>query len=129
MAFVRDHSPPGISIAAGEYAWDLADLARMALLRRRAASRRDAFAAVITAFIRAEGIARANGFRCLRTARLPPRCTRAAPASRSWHMEYFHDHSRIESMLFDGVALPKRRRVAAGLTRDGVGIEFARAPA
>src|SRR4051794_32385075 len=30
MARVREHAPDGLAIAAGEYAWDLADLSRMA---------------------------------------------------------------------------------------------------
>ncbi|HYZ27835.1 MAG TPA: enolase C-terminal domain-like protein [Thermoleophilaceae bacterium] len=105
MAFVRDHSPPGVAIAAGEYAWDLADLARMARCV-------DVLQADVTrcggvsAFIRADGIARAHGIplsaHCAPAASMHACCACESLA----HLEYFHDHVRVERMLFDGVAPP-----------------------
>jgi L-alanine-DL-glutamate epimerase-like enolase superfamily enzyme len=56
MALVRDHAPPGLAIAAGEYAWSLADLARMAAcvdVLQADVTR----CGGITAFMRADGIA------------------------------------------------------------------------
>jgi L-alanine-DL-glutamate epimerase-like enolase superfamily enzyme len=102
---VRDHSPPGVAIAAGEYAWDLADLARMARCV-------DVLQADVTrcggvsAFIRADGIARAHGIplsaHCAPAASMHACCACESLA----HLEYFHDHVRVERMLFEGVAAP-----------------------
>jgi hypothetical protein len=35
--------------------------------------------------------------------------------------EYFHDHVRIEHMLFDGVATPKDGALRPDLSRPGMG--------
>jgi L-alanine-DL-glutamate epimerase-like enolase superfamily enzyme len=128
MAFVREHSPPGIAVAAGEYAWDLADLARMA-------SCVDVLQADLTrcggisAFIRADGIARAHGIP-LSAHCAPAASVHACCACESLlHLEYFHDHKRIESMLFDGAPEPSAGRLRPDRTRHGLGLEFARAAA
>jgi L-alanine-DL-glutamate epimerase-like enolase superfamily enzyme len=105
MALVRDHAPPGLAIAAGEYAWGLADLARMApcvdVLQLDVTR-----CGGITAFMRADGIAQAHGIplsaHCAPTASLPACC--ACESLR--HLEWFHDHVRVESMLFDDVPEP-----------------------
>ena len=40
------------------------------------------------------------------------------------HVEYFHDHVRIESMLFDGFCKPVGGEMRPDLTRPGIGLEF-----
>ena len=42
------------------------------------------------------------------------------------HLEYFHDHVRIESMLFDGVRSPVNGELSPDLSRPGLGIELKR---
>jgi L-alanine-DL-glutamate epimerase-like enolase superfamily enzyme len=123
MAFVREHAPNGLAIAAGEYAWDLADLARMApcvdVLQADVTR-----CGGITAFIRADGIARAHGIP------LSAHCAPAlsAHACCAWeslaHLEYFHDHTRIESMLFDGVLSPEGGTLTPDCGRPGLGLEL-----
>jgi L-alanine-DL-glutamate epimerase-like enolase superfamily enzyme len=128
MAFVRDHAPAGMAIAAGEYAWDLADLARMApcvdVLQADVTR-----CGGVTAFIRADGIARAHGIplsaHCAPAASLHPCCA----CESLIHLEYFHDHTRIESMLFDGVPDPHAGMLRPHLDRSGLGLAFARAAA
>jgi hypothetical protein len=62
---------------------------------------------------------------CAPSIHAHPAC--AAPPLR--HIEYFHDHVRIESMLFDG-ALPARDgALHPDLSRPGLGLEFKRADA
>jgi L-alanine-DL-glutamate epimerase-like enolase superfamily enzyme len=46
----------------------------------------------------------------------------AAPHFR--HLEWFHDHVRIEHMLFDGSPQVKDGAIAPDLTRPGMGLEF-----
>jgi L-alanine-DL-glutamate epimerase-like enolase superfamily enzyme len=128
MAFVRDHGPPGLAVAAGEYAWDLADLARMARcvdVLQADVTR----CGGVTAFIRADGIARAHGIplsaHCAPAASLHACCACESLA----HLEYFHDHTRIESMVFDGVPDAHSGFLRPNLDRAGLGLEFARAAA
>jgi hypothetical protein len=45
------------------------------------------------------------------------------------HVEYFHDHARIEHMLFDGVLTPAGGCLRPDLTRPGLGIELKEADA
>jgi L-alanine-DL-glutamate epimerase-like enolase superfamily enzyme len=128
MAFVRDHSPPGIAVAAGEYAWDLADLARMAncvdVLQADVTR-----CGGVTAFIRADGIARAHGIplsaHCAPAASVPACCA----CESLLHLEYFHDHTRIESQLFDGAPSPDGGRLEPAADRHGLGLTLAKATA
>jgi hypothetical protein len=45
------------------------------------------------------------------------------------HLEYFHDHVRIESMLFDGVLEPIGGELVPDRARCGHGLELKRADA
>jgi hypothetical protein len=45
------------------------------------------------------------------------------------HLEYFHDHVRIESMFFEGVRSPVEGKLFPNLSQPGMGIEFKRADA
>ena len=40
------------------------------------------------------------------------------------HLEYFHDHVRIEQMFFDGVTPPVNGELRPDLSRPGIGIEL-----
>jgi hypothetical protein len=40
------------------------------------------------------------------------------------HLEYFHDHVRIEQMLFDGSPKPQSGMLAPDLTRPGLGLDL-----
>jgi hypothetical protein len=45
------------------------------------------------------------------------------------HLEYFHDHVRIEHLLFDGVATPRKGELYPDLSRPGNGLELKRSEA
>ena len=45
------------------------------------------------------------------------------------HLEYFHDHVRIESMLLDGVPEPEDGALRPDLSRPGHGLELRRTDA
>ena len=66
---------------------------------------------------------------------LMPLSTHCAPAlhlhpacalKRLRHVEYFHDHVRIERMLFDGVPDPRDGALRPDLSRAGMGLDFKR---
>ena len=42
------------------------------------------------------------------------------------HLEYFHDHQRIEQMFFDGALTPASGSLRPDLSRPGMGLEFKR---
>jgi hypothetical protein len=50
----------------------------------------------------------------------------AGSAKMLRHMEYFHDHVRIERMLFDGTTDPQDGTLAPDRERPGIGLEFKR---
>jgi len=45
------------------------------------------------------------------------------------HAEYFHDHVRIENILFDGVLQPVNGALQPDLSRPGMGLELKRTEA
>jgi len=45
------------------------------------------------------------------------------------HVEYFHDHARLESMLFDGAPEPEDGALRPDRSRPGMGLTFKRADA
>jgi L-alanine-DL-glutamate epimerase-like enolase superfamily enzyme len=45
------------------------------------------------------------------------------------HLEWFHDHVRIERLLFDGSVEPERGYLQPDLDRPGLGLELKRADA
>ena len=47
-------------------------------------------------------------------------------APRLAHIEYFHDHVRIENMLFDGVVQPRHGNLQPDLSRPGNGLQIKR---
>jgi hypothetical protein len=50
----------------------------------------------------------------------------ALAAPRLRHLEWFHDHVRIEHMLFDGAPVARNGEIRADLTRPGHGLVFKR---
>ena len=54
-----------------------------------------------------------------------PSCS-LAPVS---HVEYFHDHVRIEHLLFDGAPTPLDGILYSDLSRPGMGLEVKRSDA
>jgi L-alanine-DL-glutamate epimerase-like enolase superfamily enzyme len=50
----------------------------------------------------------------------------ACAAPRFRHLEWFHDHVRIEHMLFDGAPRAKDGLIRPDLSRPGLGLEFKR---
>jgi L-alanine-DL-glutamate epimerase-like enolase superfamily enzyme len=45
------------------------------------------------------------------------------------HLEYFHDHVRVENMLFDGTLRPEGGYLRPDPSRPGLGLELKRSEA
>ena len=125
LRFVRDHTPGGCAIAAGEYGYNLPYFG--AMLRAEAV---DVLQADVT---RCGGITNFLQVGALAAANQIPFSSHCAP---SIHLhaalttpnfsiaEYFHDHIRIESMLFDGISPPRDGYLAPDLSRPGLGFDL-----
>jgi L-alanine-DL-glutamate epimerase-like enolase superfamily enzyme len=125
LRLLRDRAPAGMAITAGEYGYDLPYFERML-----AAGAVDVLQADgtrcggITGLMRAEALCEARcidfSAHCAPSLHLHPAC--ALP--RMKHIEFFHDHDRIERLLFDGVVEPKQGKLAPDLTRPGHGLSL-----
>jgi L-alanine-DL-glutamate epimerase-like enolase superfamily enzyme len=127
LALVRSRAPAGMEIAAGEYGFDPFYFRRMVEAGAVDVLQADATRALgITGFLRAADLADAWNLplssHCAPAIHLAAAC--AAP--RLVHMEWFHDHVRIEQMLFEGAPRVKDGHIAPDLSRPGHGLEFKR---
>jgi L-alanine-DL-glutamate epimerase-like enolase superfamily enzyme len=127
LAAVRLGLPAGIELAAGEYAYDHWYALRLAAAGAVDVLQLDATRCCgITGFLAAAAVADAHHLPV--SAHTAPALHRpvclAAPRLR--HLEWFHDHVRIEAMLFDGAPEPSDGTIAADPSRPGNGLVFKR---
>ncbi|MEO6802897.1 MAG: enolase C-terminal domain-like protein [Granulicella sp.] len=126
LHLLRNRAPAGMDIAAGEYGWNTLYLKRMIDAEAVDVIQADATrCGGVTGFMDAAAIADAHPLpisaHCGPTIHMHLAC--AARSLR--HVEYFHDHVRIESMLFDGFRPAQSDGcMHPDLTRPGIGIEF-----
>ena len=105
LAAVRRQVLP--DVAAGEYSWSLADSARLIAAGAVDCLQLDVTrCGGVTEFLRGSALAAAHNLQvsghC--APNLHARVGAAVPNLR--HVEYFHDHQRIERLLFDGALDP-----------------------
>jgi L-alanine-DL-glutamate epimerase-like enolase superfamily enzyme len=124
LAELRGRTPAGMAIAAGEYAWSSIECHR--LLEAGAV---DVLQADVT---RCGGITELLHVGGLCSARQVPFSAHCAPAvsahaccaiETAQHIEHFHDHVRIESMLFEGAPEPEHGELRPDASRTGLGLE------
>jgi L-alanine-DL-glutamate epimerase-like enolase superfamily enzyme len=130
LRLMRDRAPAGIEITAGEYGYDLPYFRRMLEAGAVDVLQADATrCAGITGFMRTAALCEAYGLplsaHCAPSIHVHPACA-AGPLR---HIEFFHDHVRIEHLLFDGALSPIRGSLHPDLSRPGLGLEFKQADA
>lgn len=130
LHLIRNRAPNGMEIAAGEYGYDLGYFQRMLEAEAVDVLQADATrCGGISGFLRVAALCEAYHIplsaHTAPTLHIPV-CCAAIPLR---HLEYFHDHARIEQMLFDGVAEPLNGELRPDLSRPGMGIELKRADA
>jgi L-alanine-DL-glutamate epimerase-like enolase superfamily enzyme len=130
LHMLRNRAPAGMDIAAGEYGYDLWYFRRMLEADAVDVLQADATrCAGITGFMRVATLCESRSLQlsahCGPALHVHPCC--AVPNFR--HMEYFHDHVRIEHLLFDGVVVPVHGALRPDLSRPGMGLEFKRSDA
>ena len=130
LRLLRERAPAGMDIAAGEYGFDL--LHFRGLLEAGAVDVLQADATRcggLTGFMAAAALCQAHGLplssHCAPALHLAACCC----APTAVHMEWFHDHARIEAMLFDGAPQPEQGLLRPDRSRPGLGIAFRSADA
>ncbi len=124
---IATSGPGGMDIAAGEYGYDCFYFRRMLEAEAVDVLQLDATRCKgFTGFLR--GAAIAASFGCPISAHCAPSLhMHAGCAVRGLrHVEYFHDHARIEQMLFDGFISPVNGQLTPDRSRPGLGLKFKR---
>ncbi len=127
LAFVRGRVPARVEVAAGEYGYNADDFRRWLEAGAVDVLQADVTrCGGVTGFLQAGAVADAHHVdlsgHCGPSAHLHVAC--AVPRLR--HLEWFHDHARIEHMLFDGAPVPEDGAIRPDLTRPGIGIALKR---
>lgn len=130
LRLLRDRGPAGMDITAGEYGYDLFYFRRMLDAGAVDVLQADATrCAGITEFLRVGALCAARpvplSAHTAPSLHAHPCCALAAAV----HVEYFHDHARIERMLFDGALEPRGGSLVPDCSRPGLGLDFKRADA
>ena len=130
LAAVRARLPVTMEVAAGEYGYDPGYFDRMLAAGAVDVLQADATRCCgVTGFLAAAALCDARG---------TPLSAHTAPAlhlhvccaaPRLRHLEWFHDHVRIEAMLFDGAPSPDGGAIRPDLGRPGLGLQFRQADA
>jgi len=125
LRLVREQGPAGLDIAAGEYAYVAADF-------RNIVDCVDVLQADVTRCGGITGLLTVSGLANVYGVDVSAHCAPAISAhafcavERRRHLEYFHDHVRIEAMLFDGVAEPAGGALRPDRSRPGNGLALKR---
>jgi L-alanine-DL-glutamate epimerase-like enolase superfamily enzyme len=130
LRFVREHGPGGLEIAAGEYAYVLADFRNLVVNGCVDCLQADVTrCGGITGLLQVSGLAAAHGLDV--SGHCAPNVSAHALCAMQTlrHLEYFHDHVRIERMLFEGTLDPEDGALRPDRSRPGHGLELKRADA
>jgi L-alanine-DL-glutamate epimerase-like enolase superfamily enzyme len=125
LSQVRQRAPIGMDVAAGEYGYTAWYFRRMLESTAVTVLQADATrCAGITGFLKVGALCWAANVplsaHCGPSMHLHVCCA----AERAVHMEFFHDHARIERMFFDGFREPKQGIMSPDLSRPGLGLEL-----
>ena len=128
LAAIRQQVRPDVT--AGEYSWSLADSARLLSAAAVDCLQLDVTrCGGITEFLRGAALAAAHNVQvsghC--APNLHAQVAVAVPNLR--HLEYFHDHQRIERLFFDGILDPEGGALTPDPERPGLGLELRSADA
>jgi len=130
LRLIRDRGPSSMAVAAGEYGYDILHFRRLLEAGAVDILQVDVTrCAGITGLLKVDALCKAHNVPL--SAHCAPQIHAHAccAAEMLIHCEYFHDHARIERMIFDGVLDPGGGVLAPDPSRPGLGIELKRADA
>jgi L-alanine-DL-glutamate epimerase-like enolase superfamily enzyme len=125
LRLLRDRAPAGMDIAAGEYGYDIFYFRRMLEAGAVDVLQADVTrCGGITRMLQVAALCAANGVRL--SAHTSPSihahvCAAIEPLE---HVEYFHDHARIEELLFEGLPSLEDGALHPDPERPGLGLEL-----
>ncbi|HET8882023.1 MAG TPA: enolase C-terminal domain-like protein [Solimonas sp.] len=126
LRWLAERAPPGMAIAAGEYGWDARYFHRLLQSGAVGVLQADATRCGYTGFLQVatlcDSLQVPLSAHCAPAIHVPV----CAAATRLRHLEYFHDHTRIESRLFDGIPALRDGALAPDLSRPGHGLALRR---
>jgi L-alanine-DL-glutamate epimerase-like enolase superfamily enzyme len=125
LRLLRRRAPAAMEIAAGEYGYDADYFRNMLAAGAVDVQQADATrCGGVTGFLQVAALCDAHHIdlsaHCAPALHLHVAC--AVPRLR--HLEWFHDHVRIEHMLFDGAPTPQQGAIRPDLSRAGLGLVF-----
>jgi L-alanine-DL-glutamate epimerase-like enolase superfamily enzyme len=125
LHLVRNHVPAPMEVAAGEYGYTVPYFENMLAAQSVDVQQADATRAQgITGFLAAAAVCDAHQIalsaHCAPSIHMHACC--AVPRAR--HLEFFHDHARIERMFFDGFSEPRKGHMFPDWSRPGLGLEL-----
>jgi L-alanine-DL-glutamate epimerase-like enolase superfamily enzyme len=130
LRLLRDRAPAGMEIAAGEYGYDISYFRRMLDAGAVDVMQADITrCGGITAMLQVATLCESHNLQLSCHTAPALHATVACAIAPLRNIEYFHDHVRIENMLFDGVPQPVNGELRPDLSRPGLGLELKRADA
>jgi len=128
LAMIRRQVTP--DVAAGEYSWTLADSARLIGAGAVDCLQLDVTrCGGVTGFLQAAGLAAASNLQVSGHCAPNLHAHVAGSMPNLRHVEYFHDHQRIETELFDGTLSPAGGVMTPDDGRPGMGLQLRAAAA
>jgi L-alanine-DL-glutamate epimerase-like enolase superfamily enzyme len=130
LRLLRDRAPAAMEIAAGEYGYDLFYFQRMLSAGAVDVQQADITrCGGVTGFLQVASLCQSHNVP-LSAHTAPALHTHVACAVPLFrNLEYFHDHVRVEQMLFDGLPELVNGELRPDLSRPGLGLELKRAAA
>jgi L-alanine-DL-glutamate epimerase-like enolase superfamily enzyme len=130
LRLVREQGPGEQDVAAGEYGYVLADFRNLLDAGAVDCLQADVTrCGGITGLLQVSGLASAHGIdlsgHCAPGVSVSALCA----VERLRHLEWFHDHVRVEALLFDGAPEVQDGRARPDLSRPGHGLELKRSDA
>jgi L-alanine-DL-glutamate epimerase-like enolase superfamily enzyme len=125
LRFVREHAPAGMDVSAGEYNYDNIQARQMLEAQSVDVLQADATRCGITGFLQAAELC--DAFQAPLSAHTAPaiHAHLCCMMPRARHVEYFHDHVRIEQLFFDGATTKHNKGfLQPDLSQPGLGLEF-----
>jgi L-alanine-DL-glutamate epimerase-like enolase superfamily enzyme len=123
LRLIREQCYP--DVAAGEYGYDLTYFARMLAAEAVDCLQIDVTrCGGVTEFLRAAALAAGRNLDVSAHCAPSLHASVCAAVRNYRHMEYFHDHARIEHMFFDGALTPEGGALRLDLSAPGLGLRL-----
>ena len=125
LRYLVDNSPPGVRIAAGEYAYVLDDFRLLIEAGAIDVLQADATRCGGTSnFMKADAACQINHLPLSAHTAPTMHATLCCAADSAINVEYFYDHVRIEQLIFDGAIQAVNGMLRPDVSRPGFGIDL-----